>query len=491
MSFVTPNNGQIVLPSHVGQFSRALGGVEGGGQPIRLTQYSDAVDYANVLGNADTTNGLALKIQYGTTGSPVTIATFAKAGTTITKLLSTSGGSTNYWQYNDSNDEFEGLEYYHGGVRKLLLADRGMIFGPYNEWHNSSQDVTPYGIWEWTYPVDGNNGPKVQVQSLTLCEVVGDPSELNFEYRRQATVGGAARQTLAGSNIGMLVWWGRIADGSDKEKVAQIMGKNFADVTATAHGGYIGLLTAPHGTDTDPIPRLIVAPNGSVIIDNTLASSSDSQWNPTYISGIEELLTVRGSSNPAIGVKSFKTRAGGDHVYYRAMFDSTSTAWGNTNGGFMLDVVIDTASPLKTQADFYVNTGNALTVAGRFDANAVFTSFQGCNLQFGGTNRIQVNTTGIGFFAATPVAQRGAYTQTYSTADRTHANFTSSDLTGISSSTTGSALAEPSAGYVQSEMQQNFRRIQDQFVLLRADLADAKQVINSLIDDSQALGFAT
>jgi hypothetical protein len=97
----------------------------------------------------------------------------------------------------------------------------------------------------------------------------------------------------------------------------------------------------------------------------------------------------------------------------------------------------------------------------------------------------------LGFYNATAAAQPGAYTQTYATASRTHANLTSADLTGISSSTTGSALAEPSGGYVQAEMQQNFRRIQDQIVLLRADLTNAKQVVNSLVDDHQTLGLAT
>jgi hypothetical protein len=62
-------------------------------------------------------------------------------------------------------------------------------------------------------------------------------------------------------------------------------------------------------------------------------------------------------------------------------------------------------------------------------------------------------------------------------------------VTGITSSTTGSAMAEPSAAYTQAEMQQNFRRIQDQFNALRADTADLKQIVNSVIDDLQTLGL--
>jgi hypothetical protein len=125
-------------------------------------------------------------------------------------------------------------------------------------------------------------------------------------------------------------------------------------------------------------------------------------------------------------------------------------------------------------------------------STGTLTLSDGDNLAFGTTTGTKIGTATtqkLGFYNATPIVRPSAYTQTYSTADKTHANFTSSDITGITSSTTGSALAEPSATYTQSEMQQNFRRLQDQHNLLKADLADAKQIINSLIDDLQALGF--
>ena len=116
----------------------------------------------------------------------------------------------------------------------------------------------------------------------------------------------------------------------------------------------------------------------------------------------------------------------------------------------------------------------------------------GVNFVFGtttGTKFGQATNQKIGVWNATPVIQQSAYTQTYATADKTHAAFTSGDLTGITSSTTGTALAEPSLLYTQAEMQQNFRRIQDQYNLLRADLADLKQLVNSVIDDFQTIGW--
>jgi hypothetical protein len=114
------------------------------------------------------------------------------------------------------------------------------------------------------------------------------------------------------------------------------------------------------------------------------------------------------------------------------------------------------------------------------------------NIALGTTTGTKIGTATtqkLGFYNATPVVQPSAYTQTYATADKTHANFTSVDITGITSSTTGSAMAEPSAACTQAAMQQNFRRIQDQFNALRADTADLKQIVNSVIDDLQTLGL--
>jgi hypothetical protein len=81
VSFVTKSRGNTILHTDVNQYANALNGTAGGGQEVRLAALDDDAAYANILGNADTTNGYALKVQYGDpNGSPTTIATFAKAG---------------------------------------------------------------------------------------------------------------------------------------------------------------------------------------------------------------------------------------------------------------------------------------------------------------------------------------------------------------------------------------------------------------------------
>lgn len=85
-----------------------------------------------------------------------------------------------------------------------------------------------------------------------------------------------------------------------------------------------------------------------------------------------------------------------------------------------------------------------------------------------------------GFFGVTPASRASAYTQTYSTADKTHANFTSADL-----ATTAATQTTP-WGFASQAQADN---IATQFNLLRADVADAKALINSVIDDLQTYGL--
>jgi|GEM_PF-4933953 len=76
--------------------------------------------------------------------------------------------------------------------------------------------------------------------------------------------------------------------------------------------------------------------------------------------------------------------------------------------------------------------------------------------------------------------QQPAYTQTYATADKIHAAMTSADL-----ATTTATQTTP-WGFA-SQAQAN--AIATQLNAARADIIDVKQVVNSLIDDLQALGL--
>lgn len=89
----------------------------------------------------------------------------------------------------------------------------------------------------------------------------------------------------------------------------------------------------------------------------------------------------------------------------------------------------------------------------------------------------KISENKVGFFAVTPVVRPTAYTQTYATADKTHANLTSADIGAFTGGT---------VGFLDAAERDNVRT---QYNALRADVTDLKQLVNSVIDDLQALGL--
>lgn len=89
VDFVLRNRGQIVQHTDVNQYALAFNG----NTPFRLllTQHDDDTDYTAIIGNVDTTNGNALKVQYGIAGAPTTILTATKAQVGVQKPLRVSG----------------------------------------------------------------------------------------------------------------------------------------------------------------------------------------------------------------------------------------------------------------------------------------------------------------------------------------------------------------------------------------------------------------
>lgn len=91
-----------------------------------------------------------------------------------------------------------------------------------------------------------------------------------------------------------------------------------------------------------------------------------------------------------------------------------------------------------------------------------------------------------------------AYAQTFATATRTHAAFTSATLTDSTGGTanTTAVPVTPVNGSGATTVQEgvindNFADLIAQINALRVDLDNAKQLINSLVDDSQAAGFSS
>lgn len=133
------------------------------------------------------------------------------------------------------------------------------------------------------------------------------------------------------------------------------------------------------------------------------------------------------------------------------------------------DITADVATA-ATVAATDITLANDLTVA------------EAGNVILGTTTGTKIGTATdqkLGFYNATPVVQPTAYTQTFSTADKTHAARTSA-----ATATTAATNVSP-YGYSQAQAD----AIVTNLNAVRADLADTAAVLNSLIDDLQALGL--
>ncbi|KKN25160.1 hypothetical protein LCGC14_0887690 [marine sediment metagenome] len=85
----------------------------------------------------------------------------------------------------------------------------------------------------------------------------------------------------------------------------------------------------------------------------------------------------------------------------------------------------------------------------------------------------------VGFYGVTPVVRAGAYTQTFSTADKTHANPTATAV---------GDLVATNGGWGYST-EANADKVHTAIDALIVDVADVKQLVNSIIDDLQAYGL--
>jgi hypothetical protein len=132
----------------------------------------------------------------------------------------------------------------------------------------------------------------------------------------------------------------------------------------------------------------------------------------------------------------------------------------------------DSSSTIHRSASGVITLTGKLYVTGEIEIDG--------NLNHDGSN--------IGFFNVPPVARPSAYTQTFSTADKTHATRTAGALTLAVGSSDGT-LQDGTGTYSQTIFNNNFQDVVTAYNALRADLADTAALVNAIIDDLQALGL--
>jgi len=104
----------------------------------------------------------------------------------------------------------------------------------------------------------------------------------------------------------------------------------------------------------------------------------------------------------------------------------------------------------------------------------------GTNIPLGSTTGTKIGTATtqkLGFWNATPIVRPSAFTQTYATASKTHANLTYSAPATYGAGANGYSTAAMASA------------VHAAVIALAADVANVKQVLNSVIDDLQSMGL--
>lgn len=163
--------------------------------------------------------------------------------------------------------------------------------------------------------------------------------------------------------------------------------------------------------------------------------------------------------------------------------------YGNTASDYLLWDA--SASTLSTVGAATISLAGGLTLATTgltlTDVNVVLSATTGTKI---GT----ATTQKLGFFNATPIVQPAAIVQTFATADRTHAARTAVALTDNSAGTANTTIQALADGSTYANdvaaIRNNFADLAAAVNAVIVDLADTASLLNSVVDDHQALGLA-
>lgn len=217
--------------------------------------------------------------------------------------------------------------------------------------------------------------------------------------------------------------------------------------------------------------------------------------------GVEGFITSVGTVARVVGL-SAAPRAGGGALPTNDKIVGVRSASGHllvtaASGAIVTGTPSDLSTVSTTHLNFASNAGE-LYVQGALEVDGK-AWFDG-DVEMADTKNIIVSTTTgtkigtatsqkLGFWNATPVVQPSAFTQTYATASKTHANLTSATLTDSTGGTANTTCVAIAGTGDDANINNNFADIIAQVNALRVDLENAKQVLNAVIDDDQTIGI--
>lgn len=193
--------------------------------------------------------------------------------------------------------------------------------------------------------------------------------------------------------------------------------------------------------------------------------------NITGANGVWGLLSRPGASGGTIN-QDRRVAVGGINGHFHA------------NGGSLI-LESSVGSTFRRPADVTTTHLNFNTNYGQLYVQGA-SEFDGTVFMDGALDH---NGSTLGFYSNAPVARPAAYTQTYATATRTHANLTSATLTDSTGGTANTTVVAIAGTGDDANLNNNFADLIAQCNALRVDLANAKQVLNQVLDDLQLIGL--
>ena len=231
----------------------------------------------------------------------------------------------------------------------------------------------------------------------------------------------------------------------------------------------------------------------SYVTGYTANVGNASTGTATYVYGIRTIVYSPGAG-------AISNLYGAELSYYAAtattMFGIALVANTGAAGTSKYGIYINNVSGAATNNYAIITHSGKITFNNGNDAEADFTvkmdTYSAIVVDTSADSLILVNNAAgkLGFYGVAAIVQPAAYTQTYSTASKTHPNATAAVLTDNTGGTPTTTLAAIEAIYTQATIADGLASLASMTNKNTADILAVKQLVNAVIDDLQALGLA-
>jgi hypothetical protein len=269
----------------------------------------------------------------------------------------------------------------------------------------------------------------------------------------------------------------------------QNVGDTIVNIANAVAGAYVKASTS--AASTTPLMSAVIGGAFETIRTSTLGADIGDTWACTMRAQASS--SSNGNSTrtwarmggfkvfPAVTAKNFGTFPDVYGGYISQVVSAAATTGLVITNAYGLYIEEQTRGGTINNGIFLANATSGRKLIALADQNSYITAVNaGTATMDVVSTTLNLNSTNLSFYGVTAAARPSAYTQTYSTASKTHPNMTAAAV-----GTTASTNITP-YGYTTNTQAD---AIVTAINALITDVTDLKKVVNSIIDDGQALGL--